>query len=143
MRRFPPGPRSVPDATEPPAETVTLRRVFRLWWPLATSWLLMAAELPLLTAVVARLPDPKVHLAAYGSVVFPVSLVIEGPIIMLLAASTALCTHWRAYRQVRRFMMVAGAGLTAVHVAVAFTPLYDVVAGGLMGAPEAILEPAR
>jgi hypothetical protein len=118
-------------------------RVVRLWAPLAASWALMAVELPMLTAVVARLPDPKVHLAAYGSIVFPVSLVVEGPIIMLLAASTALCTHERAYRQVHRFMMLASAALTLLHAAIAFTPLYEVVAVDIMGAPEAILEPGR
>ncbi len=118
-------------------------RVVRLWAPLAASWALMAVELPMLTAVVARLPDAKVHLAAYGSIVFPVSLVVEGPIIMLLAASTALCTHERAYRQVHRFMMAASALLTLLHMAIAFTPLYELVAVDIMGAPEAILEPGR
>lgn len=123
--------------------TVTLRRVVRLWLPLAASWAMMGVELPLLTAVVARMDDPRVHLAAYGSVVFPISLVIEGPIIMLLAASTALCSDARRFRQVRRFMMAAGAALTALHVAIAFTPLFDLVAVGLLDAPDAIVEPAR
>ncbi|MFT7464537.1 MAG: hypothetical protein ACI9EF_002893 [Pseudohongiellaceae bacterium] len=103
--------------------------VVRLWWPLAASWLLMAVELPLLTAVVGRLPDERIHLAAYGSIVFPLSLVIEGPIIMLLAASTALCSDWDSYRKVRRFMIASSGVLTLVHIAVAFTPLYDMVAG--------------
>ena len=118
-------------------------RVVRLWAPLAASWALMAVELPMLTAVVARLPDDKVQLAAYGSLVFPVSLVVEGPIIMLLAASTALCTHERAYRQLHRFMMVVSAVLTLLHMAIAFTPLFDVVAVDIMGAPTEILEPGR
>lgn len=117
--------------------------VVRAWSPLAASWLLMAVELPLLTMVVARLPDPTLHLGAYGSIVFPVALVIEGPIIMLLAAATALCVDMRSYRQVRRFMMAAGAALTALHVLVAFTSLYDVVARDVLGAPEAIREPGR
>ncbi len=133
-------PPAIPPA---PASPVTAGRVLHLWLPLAASWLLMSAELPLLTAVVGRLPDEKIHLAAYGAVVFPVSLVVEGPIIMLLAASAALCTHARAYRQVRRFMLAAGAALTAVHAAIAFTPLYDVVAGPIMNVPEDVREPAR
>jgi hypothetical protein len=130
-------------AAPAPPGTVTVGRVARLWWPLAASWMLMAVELPLLAAVVGRLPDERIHLAAYGSVVFPVSLVIEGPVIMLLAASTALCSHWEAYRKVYRFMMAMGAGLTLVHAAVAFTPLFGWVARDIMGAPEEILEPAR
>jgi len=129
--------------SETHAPNMPVSRVLHLWAPLAASWALMAVELPMLTAVVARLPDATVHLAAYGSIVFPVSLVVEGPIIMLLAASTALCTHERAYRQVHRFMMVASAVLTALHMAIAFTPLYEVVAVSIMGAPEEILEPGR
>ncbi len=103
----------------------------------------MGIELPLFTAVVARMADPRVHLAAYGSVVFPISLVIEGPIIMLLAASTALCSNARRFAQVRRFMMAAGAALTLVHIAVAFTPLFDWIASDILEAPDKILEPAR
>ena len=62
------------------------RRIFKTWWPLAVSWLLMSVELPALSAVIARLPDPEIHLAAYGGVVFPIALIVESPIIMLLAA---------------------------------------------------------
>ncbi len=131
------------DAPTANGPVMPVSQVVRLWAPLAASWMLMAVELPMLTAVVARLPDEEIHLAAYGSLVFPVSLVVEGPIIMLLAASTALCSHGRAYRQVYRFMMWASAALTAVHAAIAFTPLYDVVAEGIMDAPEEILEPGR
>ena len=69
---------------------VDVGRVARLWWPLAASWLLMGAELPLLSAVVARMADPEIHLSAYGSTVLPLSFMVEAPIIMLLSASTAL-----------------------------------------------------
>jgi hypothetical protein len=103
----------------------------------------MGAELPALAAVVARLAEPEINLAAYGGVVFPLSLIIESPIIMLLAASTALSKDWASYRKLGRFMMVAGASLTALHVLVAFTPLYYVVVEHLIGAPKEIIEPAR
>ena len=131
------------NASQPSTFRMPVSRVIRLWAPLAASWVLMAVELPMLTAVVARLPDPTVHLAAYGSIVFPISLVVEGPIIMLLAASTALCTYERAYRQLHRFMMVASFSLTLLHMAIAFTPLYEFVAVTIMGAPEEILESGR
>jgi hypothetical protein len=67
------------------------RRIFDTWWPLAASWVLMGAELPVLSAVVARLDNPEINLAAYGGIIFPIALLIEAPVIMLLAASTALC----------------------------------------------------
>lgn len=132
-----------PPDRPPTTRTVDLRRVVRLWWPLAASWLLMGVELPLVTAVVARLSNPEINLAAYGSIVFPVALVVEAPIIMLLAASTRLCVDWASYVKVRRFMWIAGAGLTALHAAIAFTPLYDVVARDWIRAPEEVVGAAR
>jgi hypothetical protein len=120
-----------------------LRAVFHVWWPLAASWLMMGLELPAVSAVMARLPDPTVSLAAYGGVVFPLALLIESPIVMLLSASTALSRDWASYRLVRRAMFVMSGTLTAVHALVAFTPLYDVVAARLLGVPADILEPAR
>jgi hypothetical protein len=120
-----------------------MHRVVSTWWPLALSWLLMAAEGPSLNAVVARLAEPEVNLAAFGGVIYPLALVIEAPIIMLLSASTALSKDWDSYRKLRRFMMWMGGVLTAVHVLVAFTPLYDVVVVGLIRPPAEIVEPAR
>lgn len=122
---------------------LTLKRIFTTWWPLAASWALMSAELPALSAIVARLENPEINLAAYGGVVFPLALIIEAPIIMLLAASTALSKDEPSYRLVRRFMLIAGGSLTALHVLIAFTPLYYVIVGGIIGAPDEIVEPAR
>lgn len=103
----------------------------------------MGAELPALSAVIARLANPEINLAAYGGIVFPLALIIESPIIMLLAASTALSKDWNSYRKLHRFMMIAGGVLTGLHVLVAFTPLYYVVVEGILGAPTEIVEPAR
>ncbi len=100
-----------------------LKRVLTTWWPLAASWLLMGVELPVLSAIVARLPNPEINLAAYGGVVFPLSLIIEAPIIMLLAASTALSKDWHSYRLIYRFMIITASVLTGVHLLVAFTPV--------------------
>lgn len=120
-----------------------LGRIAGLWWPLAASWLLMGTELPLFTAFVARLPEPEINLAAYGSLVFPISLLIEAPIIMLLAASTALASDAQAWRRVRTFMHWTSAALTTLHAAIAFTPLYDVLATDLLRVPAEVVEPAR
>jgi hypothetical protein len=124
-------------------DTLTMRRIVSTWWPLALSWLLMSVEGPAHSAVVARLADPEVNLAAWGGIVFPISLVVESPIVMMLSASTALSKDWRGYRKLRRVMMILGALLTGVHVAIAFTPLYDVIVRGIINAPEAIVEPGR
>ena len=97
----------------------------------------------MISAVMARLADPTVSLAAYGGVIFPFALLIESPIIMLLAASTALSKDWQAYCLMRRFMWIGGLSLSAIHLIVAFTPLYYLYAEGILGVPQEIVEPAR
>jgi hypothetical protein len=114
-----------------------------VWWPLALSWLFMGLELPAVSAAMARMPQPTVSLAAYGGVVFPLSLLIESPILMLLSASTALSKDLASYRKVERFMWVAGGTLVALHALVAFTPLFDLVVGRILGVPVEVREPAR
>ncbi len=123
--------------------STSLRRIFTVWWPLAASWALMSVELPAVSAVIARLDQPEINLAAYGGVVFPLALIIESPIIMLLAASTALSKDWNSFNLVRRYMLIAGALLTVLHLIVAFTPISYVVIEGILGVPEEIVEPAR
>lgn len=120
-----------------------LRRVLTIWWPLAASWLLMGIELPVLSAIVARLPEAEINLAAYGGVVFPLSLIIEAPIIMLLAASTALSNDRLSFRLIYRFMLITASVLTVIHLLVAFTPLYFWVVEEVIGAPDEILAPSR
>jgi len=103
----------------------------------------MGMELPILSAFVARLAEPKINLAAYGGIVFPLALIIEAPVIMLLAASTALSKDWASYQKLRNYMLVSGGLLTALHLFTALTPFYYVVAVDILGAPPEIIEPAR
>ncbi len=123
--------------------TVGLQLVFRTWWPLALSWVLMAVELPVIGAAIARLPDPQINLAAWGGIVYPLALIVEAPIIMLLSASTALSKDWDSYLRIRKYMLWMAGGLTLLHVLVAFTPLYDLVVVRWIDAPTEIVEPAR
>jgi len=131
--------------TTPPnsSQNLSYRTIFKTWWPLAFSWVLMSAELPALSAVMARLANPEINLAAYSGVIWPIALIIEAPIIMLLAASTALSKDWASYQKLNRFMLISGGLLTILHALVTFTPLYYFVVINIMGVPEAIIEPGR
>jgi len=122
---------------------LSIQDIFTTWWPLALSWFFMALELPALSAIIARLAEPKINLAAYGGIVFPLALIIEAPIIMLLAASTALSKDWKSYQKIRRFMHTTSAILTALHILVVSTPLYFFITRNIIGAPEEIIIPAR
>jgi len=103
----------------------------------------MGFEGPAISAVVSRLAEPKINLAAWGGLVFPLALMVEAPIIMMLAASTALSRDWASYVKLRRFMNRLSLVLTAVHVIMTATPVYYLVARDLIHAPEEILAPAR
>lgn len=135
-------------ALNPTTETVplpppTIGEVFRTWLPLAASWAVMGMELPLVSAIMARQADPALHLAAYGGVVFPVALIVEAPVIMLLAASVAMARDPASYRLIYRFMMIISAALTVLHALLAFTPLFDLVLVPLFDPPAGVIEPAR
>ena len=117
--------------------------ILKTWLPLVASWVLMSMELPAINAVVARLVNAEINLAAYGGVVFPIALTIEAPVIMLLAASTTLSRDWESFRKLRKFMLWLGGGLSALHLLVAVTPIYDFVVKVLLQSPEAVIEPAR
>jgi hypothetical protein len=103
----------------------------------------MAVEQPTIAAVVARLAAPEVHLAAWGGVVFAFALVIEAPIIMMLAASTELVRDRASHVELRRFTHRAGFVLTVLHVLIVATPLYDVLVADLLQVPVEVRGPAR
>jgi len=126
-----------------PDSVLPKRRILKIWWPLAASWLLMACEAPVASAVITRLPDPKISLAAFGGVVFPLAQFIAAPIIMLLAASTALSKDWDSYMKIRRFTHSAGLILTLLHVLIVFTPLYYIIVQKVLNVPTELIQPAR
>jgi hypothetical protein len=113
------------------------RDIFWFWLPLFSSWLLMAAEGPIISAAINRLPNEVIMLAAQGLVV-SLSVTIESPIINLLATSTALCKDRGAYLLLRRFTLHWMVLLTGITIAIAFTPLFDLLIIDLLGVPHEI-----
>jgi progressive ankylosis protein len=121
---------------------LTPRRIFWFWLPLAMMWLMMAVEQPAISAVMARLPNPEINLAAFG-VTFALALMVEGPVIMLLTAGTALPRDRQSYQQLMRFTHSMTITLTALHLLIGLTPLYEILVRGLIGAPEEVVELSR
>lgn len=115
-------------------EPLTGRRIAAFWLPLAGTWLMMAAEGPYLAAIIARLEQPTENLAAFG-VAFALAIIIEAPVIMLMAASTALVTDAASYAALRRFTHALGAGLTVVQIVAVLPPVFDLIATSLVGLP--------
>lgn len=114
------------------AERLGWRKIMRFWSPLLGTWLLMAVDGPLLTALIARMVDAKPNLAAYG-VAFSFALVAEAPIIMLMSASTSLASTPLAYRRLRRFTAVLCLLVTLVPALLLLPLPYRSLMEGLVG----------
>ncbi|MDF1523557.1 MAG: hypothetical protein P1P87_12190 [Trueperaceae bacterium] len=110
--------------------------------PLAAGWLFMASELVMITAVVARLPDPELQLAAWG-VAFAISTLVQSSSTVLLPTSTAWSRDGATYRRLRRYAWIVLAGLTSLHALVALTPLYGLIVDRAMGVPPEVAADAR
>ena len=113
------------------------RFILIFWLPLFASWLLMTSEGPVISAIINRLPNEVVMLAAQGIVV-SLSVTIESPIINLLATSTALTKDRASYLLIRKFTVHWMILLTVVTALLGFTPLFDLVVLKIMGIPEEV-----
>ena len=102
----------------------------------------MTFEGPWIQGVISRKPDSETQLAAFG-LIFSLSVLIETPIIMLLATSSALSRNRHAYKILWRFMMAINILVTLIALLMAFTPLLDVYLDTLLNIPPHIIEATR
>ncbi len=112
----------------------TLRRLFAFWLPLAASWMLMGLEGPFVAAIIARIADAKINLAAYG-VAIALGMLVESPIIMMLSAANALVRDSQSLRQLRRFAYSLNLLLTLLMLALAAPPVMALLTRHLLGLP--------
>ena len=112
-------------------EPLSQRAIFRFWYPLSATWLMMAAEGPLLTSLIARLDDPKHNLAAYG-VATAIAMIIESPIIMMLSASIALVKDAPSYHALRGFIIKLNIMVTVGMLLTLIPPIFNFIAFSLL-----------
>jgi hypothetical protein len=113
---------------------LTSKKIFIFWVPLAATWFMMAIEGPFLAAIIARLPDPKYNLAAFG-VAFAVAILVEAPVIMIMSASTALVEDRDSFRKLRNYTYLLNAVITVVMLVVLVPPVFDFIARSTIGLP--------
>jgi hypothetical protein len=113
---------------------VTLLNIFKFWLPLSLNWQMMALEGPVIAAMVARLSEPELQLAAFG-VAFAWALIIESPVIPLLSASAALCRDAAAFYNLRRFMWQLCGLSTALQLLFIWPPVFNLIVDTLLGLP--------
>jgi hypothetical protein len=117
---------------------LTQRAILRLWLPLEVAWLFMAVEGPFLAAVIARLADPELQLAAFG-VALGFAFLFESPIILILSAATALVENRDSLRKLRCFTYALNAGITLLLALFLLPPVFRAVTGTFMGLPREVI----
>lgn len=122
--------------------TTRPRSIVVFWLPLAATWLMMGLELPYIGAIVARMPEPEVNLAAFG-VATALAWLVESPIMMLLSAATALVHDRGSYLALRRFAFLLNVLVTAGMLLLIVPPVFHFVAVGLIGLPHDIAKEAH
>ena len=110
--------------------SLTTGRILRFWWPLASTWALMAIEGVFLAAVLGRMDAARDNLAAYG-VAWARAILVEAPVIMLMSAATAMVKDAAGYRALWTFTLRVNAAITAVMILLVLPPVWDLVARGL------------
>lgn len=113
--------------------------IFKYWLPLASSWMMMSFEGPYLSAIVARMDEPVLNLAAFG-VTFAFGLLMEAPVIMLMAAATRLVKDTPSFKQLRNFSVLLSVLCTAVMLISLIPPVFDFWSQDLLGLEEGILQ---
>ena len=116
---------------------LTKRKILIFWMPLAATWLMMSFEGPFLTAIIARLVDPKYNLAAWG-VAFSFALIIEAPIIMIMSAATALVENRQSFLKLRNFTYVLNGGITIIMLFFLIPSVFYFITLRLMGLPDEV-----
>ena len=118
------------------------QRILRAWAPLEAAWLLMAVEGPFIAAVIARLVNPTLNLAAFG-VAFPFGMLFESPIILIMSASTALVVDRDSFGKLRRFTWGLNTAITLAMLIFVLPPIFALVTQELMGLPPAVAKLAN
>lgn len=121
---------------------LTTGRIVRFWAPLAATWLMMAAEGPFVAALIARMAEPKLNLAAWG-VAIAFAMINEAPVIMMMSAATALVRDRASFGVLRRFSTVVNGGVTVIMLVLLLPPIFRLVAGRLIGLPDDVVRLAH
>ena len=118
---------------------LTSKKIFLFWFPLAITWLMMSIEGPYLSAIIARMGDPKFNLAAYG-ISFSFALIIEAPVIMLMSASTALVNNFDSFKKLKNFSYLLNTIITLFMLVILIPGVFYFIAVDLINLPAEVTD---
>ncbi|MGD1818602.1 MAG: hypothetical protein ACPKOI_01780 [Pleomorphochaeta sp.] len=120
---------------------ITKRKLFLLWVPLAIMWIVMATEQPMITSFITRMPDATNQLAAFGYS-FALALFIEGPVVQMLSAGTAIVKSISSYKKILRVMNFLSVITVTLHLILCIPFVFDFIAINLFNLPVNLLDSA-
>ncbi|MBN1637488.1 MAG: hypothetical protein JW866_00865 [Ignavibacteriales bacterium] len=118
---------------------LTFKKILRFWYPLAATWIMMSLEGPLLTALIARMVEPKYNLAAFG-VAFSFALIIEAPVIMIMSATTTLAKNYFSFLKLRKFIYSINVVVTLFMLILLIPQIFDFVVYKLISLPQEVAD---
>jgi progressive ankylosis protein len=121
------------------SDRIYYKKILLFWLPLAATWLMMSVEGPFLAALIARLPEPKFNLAAYG-VAYSFALIIEAPVIMMMSASTALVKGYQSFRKLRNFTFSLSILLTLLMFILITPGIFYFITSDLINLPDNVCQ---
>lgn len=121
---------------------ISKKKIFILWVPLAITWIVMALESPMITSGISRLPDAINQLAAFGFS-FAIALLIEGPVIQMLSAGTAVTSSKSSYKKILSIQRFIAIVTLSIHIFLSITPVFYFFALKIMKLPPQLLIPAH
>lgn len=101
---------------------ITHSQIFFFWLPLFLTWVFMSSETAVLNSFVARLPEEKLNLAAFG-VSFPLLILCEAPILSAVSGAIAICKDADSYKLFYKFTIITSLILTAVILILSIPPV--------------------
>src|SRR5207248_11720769 len=124
----------LPAAESATRSGVSYRSLLLFYLPLGFSGLMMTLELPIVNAMLNRLPNPDVSVAALR-VAFSMALVYEASHISMIDVSTTMSADRRVFAMLRRFYVVMAVVLLLLASLIVFSPIYDFIVRGPMNIP--------
>ena len=125
-----------------PVAPVSYLSLLFFYLPLGFSGLIMTLDLPVVNAILNRMPNPDTSVAALR-VAFSMALVYEASHISMIDISTALSADRRMFDMLKRFYGIVALVLLVAASIIAFTPLYDLIVRGMMNIDAGVAEAAR
>ena len=124
-----------------PEHPVSPGTFIRYFLPLGVRELIMDCVRPVISAALARLPQPEVALAAYG-VAIGLNQIVERPLFSFRHTAMALVRDAQSSALIRRFSIVTGWLVMALVLGLTWSPAIYWICRGVLGLGPDLLEPS-